>query len=147
ERLWDELYRRKTSMEDVEGVCGAAAFMVRWVRVLDMQVTLHDKRIVMQVTLHYEAIVMQVTLHDKRKVMQVALHYEFKQKIPHEKWKLGFTDVKSASTPIETKKPLLKDLDGKDVDVHVYRSMIGLLMYLTSSRPDIMFVVYGCARF
>nr|GEV35586.1 retrovirus-related Pol polyprotein from transposon TNT 1-94 [Tanacetum cinerariifolium] len=49
---------------------------VRWVRVLDMQVTLHDKRIVMQVTLHYEAIVMQVTLHDKRIVMQVTLHYE-----------------------------------------------------------------------
>nr|GEX62786.1 putative ribonuclease H-like domain-containing protein [Tanacetum cinerariifolium] len=42
----------------------------------DMQVTLHDKRIVMQVTLHYEAIVMQVTLHDKRILMQVTLHYE-----------------------------------------------------------------------
>nr|GEY50168.1 putative nucleotidyltransferase, ribonuclease H [Tanacetum cinerariifolium] len=49
---------------------------VRCMRVLDMQVTLHDKRIVMQVTLHYEAIVMQVTLHDKRIVMQVTLHYE-----------------------------------------------------------------------
>nr|GEW31322.1 hypothetical protein [Tanacetum cinerariifolium] len=46
---------------------------VIWVRV---QVTLHDKRIVMKVTLHYEAIVMQVTLHDKRIVMQVTLHYE-----------------------------------------------------------------------
>nr|GEX70126.1 hypothetical protein [Tanacetum cinerariifolium] len=42
----------------------------------DMQVTLHDKRIVMQDTLHYEAIVMQVTLHDKRIVMQVTLHYD-----------------------------------------------------------------------
>nr|GEZ12818.1 hypothetical protein [Tanacetum cinerariifolium] len=36
-----------------------------------MQVTLHDKRIVMQVTLHYEAIVMQVTLHDKRIVIEL----------------------------------------------------------------------------
>nr|GEW79986.1 putative ribonuclease H-like domain-containing protein [Tanacetum cinerariifolium] len=36
-------------------------------------------------------------------------------------------------------KPLLKDSDGEDVDVHTYRSMIGYLMYLTSSRPDIMF--------
>nr|GEX70874.1 putative ribonuclease H-like domain-containing protein [Tanacetum cinerariifolium] len=61
--------------------------------------------------------------------------------------KFGFTDVKSASTPIETKKPLLKDLDGEDVDVHIYRSMIGSLMYLTSSRPDIMFAVCACARF
>nr|GEZ53747.1 putative ribonuclease H-like domain-containing protein [Tanacetum cinerariifolium] len=39
----------------------------------------------------------------------------------------------------DTEKPLLKDPDGEDVDVHTYRSMIGSLMYLTSSRPDIMF--------
>nr|GEY85318.1 uncharacterized mitochondrial protein AtMg00810-like [Tanacetum cinerariifolium] len=54
---------------------------------------------------------------------------------------------KSASTPIYTKKPLLKDPDGKDVDVHTYRSMIGSLMYLTSSRPDIMFAVFACSHF
>nr|GEU31561.1 putative ribonuclease H-like domain-containing protein [Tanacetum cinerariifolium] len=59
----------------------------------------------------------------------------------------GLKDGKSASTPIDTKKPLLKDPDGKDVDVHTYRSMIGLLMYLTSSRPDIMFAVYACDCF
>nr|GEU71588.1 hypothetical protein [Tanacetum cinerariifolium] len=53
--------------------------------------------------------------------------------------KFRLTEGKSASTPIDTKKPLLKDPDGKDVDVHTYRSMIGSLMYLTSSRPDIMF--------
>nr|GFB28378.1 putative ribonuclease H-like domain-containing protein [Tanacetum cinerariifolium] len=47
--------------------------------------------------------------------------------------------TKSASTPIDTEKPLLKDPDGEDVNVHTYRSMIGSLMYLTSSRPDIMF--------
>nr|GEX57525.1 hypothetical protein [Tanacetum cinerariifolium] len=46
------------------------------------------------------------------------------------------------STPIDTEKPLLKDPDGEDVDVHTYRSMIGSLMYLTSSRPDIMFTVH-----
>nr|GEX12350.1 retrovirus-related Pol polyprotein from transposon TNT 1-94 [Tanacetum cinerariifolium] len=48
-------------------------------------------------------------------------------------------DVKKASTPMETSKPLLKYEDGEEVDVHMYRSMIGSLMYLTSSRPDIMF--------
>nr|GEU31703.1 retrovirus-related Pol polyprotein from transposon TNT 1-94 [Tanacetum cinerariifolium] len=53
--------------------------------------------------------------------------------------KFGLTEGKSASTPINTKKPLLNDPDGKDVDVHTYMSMIGSLMYLTSSRPDIMF--------
>nr|GEX96072.1 ribonuclease H-like domain-containing protein [Tanacetum cinerariifolium] len=56
-------------------------------------------------------------------------------------------DGKSASTPIDTKKPLLKDLNGEDVDVYTYISMIGSLMYLTSSRLDIMFVVCACARF
>nr|GEX08436.1 hypothetical protein [Tanacetum cinerariifolium] len=61
--------------------------------------------------------------------------------------KFGSTNVKSASTPIEIKKPLLKDPDGEDVDIHIYRSMISSLMYLTSSRPDIMFVVYACAQF
>ncbi|GKA03786.1 putative ribonuclease H-like domain-containing protein [Tanacetum coccineum] len=61
--------------------------------------------------------------------------------------KFGFTDVKTASTPMETQKPLLKDADGEDVDEHLYRSMIGSLMYLTSSRPDIMFAVCACARF
>nr|GEV79892.1 copia protein [Tanacetum cinerariifolium] len=49
--------------------------------------------------------------------------------------------------PIETKKPLLKDHDGEDVDVRIYRSMIGSLTYLTLSRSDIMFVVCAYARF
>nr|GEU59390.1 putative ribonuclease H-like domain-containing protein [Tanacetum cinerariifolium] len=61
--------------------------------------------------------------------------------------KFGFSDVKTTSTPMETKKPLLKDEDSVEVDVHLYRSMIGSLMYLTSLRPDIMFAVYACARF
>ncbi|GJS79416.1 putative ribonuclease H-like domain-containing protein [Tanacetum coccineum] len=53
--------------------------------------------------------------------------------------KFGFSIVRIASTPMETSKPLLKDANAKDVDVHLYRSMIGSLMYLTSSRPDIIF--------
>ncbi|GJU51217.1 uncharacterized mitochondrial protein-like protein [Tanacetum coccineum] len=61
--------------------------------------------------------------------------------------KFGFTNVKTASTPMETQKLLLKDEDGEEVDVHLYRSMIGSLMYLTSSRPDIMFAVCACARY
>ncbi|GKB61702.1 retrovirus-related pol polyprotein from transposon TNT 1-94 [Tanacetum coccineum] len=61
--------------------------------------------------------------------------------------KFGFTEVKTASTPMENQKPLLKDEDDEEVDVHMYRSMIGSLMYLTSSRPDIMFAVCACARY
>ncbi|GJW49603.1 uncharacterized mitochondrial protein-like protein [Tanacetum coccineum] len=56
-------------------------------------------------------------------------------------------EVYTASTPMETSKPLLKDKNAEDVDVHLYRSMIGSLMYLTSLRPDIKFHVYACARF
>ncbi|GJX54425.1 putative ribonuclease H-like domain-containing protein [Tanacetum coccineum] len=42
---------------------------------------------------------------------------------------------------------LLKDEDGEEVDVYLYRSMIGSLMYLTSSRPNNMFAVCACARY
>nr|GEX47040.1 hypothetical protein [Tanacetum cinerariifolium] len=55
--------------------------------------------------------------------------------------------VKSVSTLIETQKPLVKDEEAADVDVHLYRSMIGSLMYLTASRLDIMFAVCTCSRF
>nr|GFC10450.1 copia protein [Tanacetum cinerariifolium] len=61
--------------------------------------------------------------------------------------KFGLINGKLASTPIDTEKPLLKDLDGEDVDVHIYRSMIGSLIYLTLSRPCIMFVICACALF
>ncbi|GJV76648.1 putative ribonuclease H-like domain-containing protein [Tanacetum coccineum] len=45
---------------------------------------------------------------------------------------------RTATTPIESKNPLVKDEDGEDVDVHIYRSMIDSLMYLTASRPNII---------
>nr|GFA44931.1 hypothetical protein [Tanacetum cinerariifolium] len=61
--------------------------------------------------------------------------------------KFGFSSVKSASTLMETHKPLSKDANGTDVDVHLYMSIIGSLMYLTSSRLDIMFAVCACSRF
>nr|GEV09222.1 hypothetical protein [Tanacetum cinerariifolium] len=61
--------------------------------------------------------------------------------------KFNFSFVKTASTPIETQKPLVKDEEATNADVHLYRFMIGSLMYLTTSRPDIMFVVLACSRF
>ncbi|GKC66262.1 uncharacterized mitochondrial protein-like protein [Tanacetum coccineum] len=67
------------------------------------------------------------------------------EKLMHEKFQMSstgeltlflglqvFTEVKTASTPMKTQKPLLKDEDGEEVDVHMYRSMIDSLMYLTS---------------
>ncbi|GJX11698.1 putative ribonuclease H-like domain-containing protein [Tanacetum coccineum] len=73
--------------------------------------------------------------------------------ISHDKYvdeilkKFNYIDVKSASTPVNLEKPLVKDGDANDVDVHLYRFMIGSLMYLTTSIPDIMFAVCACARF
>nr|GEX10211.1 hypothetical protein [Tanacetum cinerariifolium] len=54
--------------------------------------------------------------------------------------KFYFVNVKTSSTPIESNKPLIKDEQAADVDVHLYRSMIGSLMYLTTSRPDLLYV-------
>nr|GEZ24705.1 ribonuclease H-like domain, reverse transcriptase, RNA-dependent DNA polymerase [Tanacetum cinerariifolium] len=51
--------------------------------------------------------------------------------------KFDFSFVKTVNAPIETQKPLVKDGVAADVDVYLYRSMIGSLMYLTASRPDI----------
>nr|GEY53806.1 hypothetical protein [Tanacetum cinerariifolium] len=55
--------------------------------------------------------------------------------------KFGYSDVRSANTPMDKENPWGQDGPGKDVELHLYRSMIGSLMYLTASRPDIMFVV------
>ncbi|GKD70123.1 hypothetical protein Tco_1324213 [Tanacetum coccineum] len=57
-----------------------------------------------------------------------------------------FLGLQTASTLIETNKALLKDEEAEDVDVHLYRSMIGSLMYLTASRPDLMFAICACTR-
>ncbi|KAH9792990.1 Integrase catalytic domain-containing protein [Citrus sinensis] len=52
-----------------------------------------------------------------------------------------------ASTPMSTTIKLDKDEKGKEVDIKIYRGMIESLLYLTASRPDIMFSVCLCARF
>ncbi|GKD96144.1 uncharacterized mitochondrial protein-like protein [Tanacetum coccineum] len=54
--------------------------------------------------------------------------------------KFNYSDVKSVSTPTDLEKPLVQDGDAADVDEHLYRSMIGSLMYLTASRPDIIYL-------
>nr|GEW39151.1 hypothetical protein [Tanacetum cinerariifolium] len=60
--------------------------------------------------------------------------------------KFEYSKVRSSNTPMEKENPWVKDRTGKDVELHLYRSMIGSLMYLTTSRPNIMFAVYACAR-
>ncbi|GJW09074.1 putative ribonuclease H-like domain-containing protein [Tanacetum coccineum] len=61
--------------------------------------------------------------------------------------KFDFATVKTTSTPMEPNKAMIKDEEADSVDVYLYRSMIGSMMYLTASRPDIMFAICACARF
>lgn len=61
--------------------------------------------------------------------------------------KFGMHNAKEISTPMSTSCHLDKDKEGKSVEESKYRGMIGSLLYLTASRPDIMFSVFMCARF
>ena len=60
--------------------------------------------------------------------------------------KFGLQDAKPVSTPMGTNGHLDSDASGM-VDQKVYRSMIGSLLYVTASRPDVIFSVCMCARF
>ena len=61
--------------------------------------------------------------------------------------KFKFTDSKFIQSPIAERPALTAHKRGIDVDQALYRGMIGSLMYLTASRPDIMFAVCICARY
>ncbi|KAH9656139.1 hypothetical protein KPL70_022564 [Citrus sinensis] len=61
--------------------------------------------------------------------------------------RFSIDDSKTKNTPMSTTTKLDKDEKGKEVDIKMYRGMIGSLLYLTASRPDIMFSVCLCARF
>jgi hypothetical protein len=61
--------------------------------------------------------------------------------------KFGMIESKTISTPIGTNGNLESDASGNMVDQKLYRSMIGSLLYVTTSRPDVMFIVCMCARF
>ena len=61
--------------------------------------------------------------------------------------KFDLDSAKHARTPMSTTTKLSKDTSGKDVEQTLYWSMIGSLLYLTASRPDIAFSVGVCARY
>jgi hypothetical protein len=61
--------------------------------------------------------------------------------------KFGMKNAKPIKTPMGTKGHLDLNTRGKFVDQKVYRSMIGSLLYLCASRPDINLSVCMCARF
>ncbi|GJW18070.1 retrovirus-related pol polyprotein from transposon TNT 1-94 [Tanacetum coccineum] len=61
--------------------------------------------------------------------------------------KFGLEDSKTIKTPMSSDTKLTKDEECKSVDSTKYRGLIGSLLYITTSRPDIMFNVFLCARF
>lgn len=61
--------------------------------------------------------------------------------------KFGMQSGSSVNIPMGTSIKLNKNKDGKDVDIAKFKRLIGSLLYLTASRPDIVFVVGICARF
>jgi len=61
--------------------------------------------------------------------------------------KFGMGDTKAISTPMGTNGNLDSDASGNIVDQKMYRSMIGSILYVTASRPNVMFSVCMCARF
>ncbi|XP_073056906.1 uncharacterized protein [Primulina eburnea] len=61
--------------------------------------------------------------------------------------KFANENTKHMKTPMGSNEKLSKDFAGEDVDNTLYRSIIGSLLYLTASRPDIMFSVCLCARY
>ncbi|GJT38006.1 putative ribonuclease H-like domain-containing protein [Tanacetum coccineum] len=103
-----------------------------------------DKNDIMLVQVYVDDIIFGSTKKSWCDEFEALIKSRFQMKILK---KFDFASVKTASTPIETQKPLVKDEEASDVDVHLYRSMIGSLMYLTASRPDIMFAVCACSRF
>ncbi|GJS71290.1 retrovirus-related pol polyprotein from transposon TNT 1-94 [Tanacetum coccineum] len=61
--------------------------------------------------------------------------------------KYGLLSIDSVNIPMVEKNKLDEDLQGKQVDATLYRDMIGSLMYLTSSRPDLIYAICLCARY
>ncbi|GJU17017.1 retrovirus-related pol polyprotein from transposon TNT 1-94 [Tanacetum coccineum] len=61
--------------------------------------------------------------------------------------KYGFDTCDPVDTPMVEKSKLDEDKEGKTVDPSHYRGMIGTLLYLTASRPDLQFAICMCARY
>jgi Asp-tRNA(Asn)/Glu-tRNA(Gln) amidotransferase C subunit len=61
--------------------------------------------------------------------------------------RFGMEDCKSITTPMQTNCKLRKDDDSKSTDQRKYKSMIGILLYVTTSRPDVMQAVGQVAQF
>nr|GEU41852.1 ribonuclease H-like domain-containing protein [Tanacetum cinerariifolium] len=91
--------------------------------------------------------VLTACLNDSPEPSKEGWHFSLSRQVcrgyPQEIWIFRCQIIKYSHGQGES---LGKDGTGKDVDLHLYRSMIGSLMYLTASRPDIMFAICACTR-
>nr|GEV58327.1 hypothetical protein [Tanacetum cinerariifolium] len=83
----------------------------------------------------------------KIKQMKVGIFFNQSKYVKEMLKKFGLEDSKPTKTPMSTEINLTKDDEADSMDSSKYRGMIGSLLYLTASRPDIMFSVCLCARF
>ncbi|GKA74500.1 ribonuclease H-like domain-containing protein [Tanacetum coccineum] len=127
---YDKVFAPVARIEAIRLFLAYASFMGFMVYQMDVKSAFH----LISKSLVY---VDDISLH-----FQEGLYTEF-EKLMHDKFQMSSIreltlflglqvtqkkdDVKTASTPIDTEKPLLKDSDGDDVDIHLYRSMIGIL--------------------
>ncbi|GKA21282.1 putative ribonuclease H-like domain-containing protein [Tanacetum coccineum] len=100
-----------------------------------------DRKDIMLVQVYVDDIIFGSTKTSMVKEFEELMQKEFTMSSMGELTFFLGLQVKQTTTPIEAHTALGKDEEGEDVDVHLYRSMIGCLMYLTASRPDIMFAV------
>nr|GFA74227.1 hypothetical protein [Tanacetum cinerariifolium] len=94
-----------------------------------------DSKDIMLVQVYVDDIIFGSTRKDWCEEFETLMQSEFEM-----------NNSKLACTPFEPQK--IREKNGLDepINVHLYRSMIGCLMYLTATRPDIMFVVCAAAR-
>ncbi|GJT58470.1 retrovirus-related pol polyprotein from transposon TNT 1-94 [Tanacetum coccineum] len=99
-----------------------------------------QKRDILLVQVYVDDIIFGSTKKELSTEFEKLMHDKFQMSSMGELTFFLGLQVKTTSTLMDTEKPLLKDSNGDDVDVHLYKSMIGSLMYLASSRLDIMYL-------
>nr|GEW71571.1 retrovirus-related Pol polyprotein from transposon TNT 1-94 [Tanacetum cinerariifolium] len=88
-----------------------------------------------------------VPLPEGRNAIKVKWLWKNKKDAENTVCRFGLENCDTVPTPMVEQAKVKLDLVGKPVDHTDYRSMIGSLMYVTSSRPDIMFATCMCARY
>ncbi|GKB42259.1 retrovirus-related pol polyprotein from transposon TNT 1-94 [Tanacetum coccineum] len=99
------------------------------------------------VQIYVDDIIFGLTCQDMCDEFAKIMHDEFEMSMMEMLKKFGLEESKPMKTPMSSDTKLTKDEECESVDSTKYRGMIGSLLYLTASRPDIMFSVCLCARF